>query len=88
MGVSAPDRHTLKVQLTSPQPWTRATPDNAQRYQIYGQLQQILFGQNGAVPFSPIYWYTFPTLIKPSLKATYKINPLNSVDLTKVKPAA
>ena len=66
----------------------RTTPDNSARYQLYGKLQELLFGANGQVPFTPLYWYTFPTLIKPELKDTYKLSPLGLVDLTKVKLAS
>jgi oligopeptide transport system substrate-binding protein len=61
------------------------TPDTAARYAIYHQLEEKLLGPNGALPFTPIYWYTYPALEKPKIKATYSINPLDSVDLTKVK---
>ena len=66
----------------------RSTPDNSRRYGFYRKLQETLFGDNGTVPFSPIYWYTFPTLIKPDIADTFKVNPLGSVDLTRVRVAA
>jgi oligopeptide transport system substrate-binding protein len=62
----------------------RKTPDNNARYQIYHQLEEKLLGQDGAVPFTPIYWYTFPNLEKLSVKDTFNINPMDQFDLTKV----
>jgi oligopeptide transport system substrate-binding protein len=63
----------------------RQTPDDNARYGIYHQLQEILMGPNGQLPFTPIYWYTYPALVKESIKGTFTINPLDSVDLTKVQ---
>jgi ABC-type oligopeptide transport system substrate-binding subunit len=62
----------------------RETPDDTARYAIYAQLEQMLFGQDGALPILPIYWYTFPNLEKLSVKDTFNINPLDQFDLTKV----
>jgi oligopeptide transport system substrate-binding protein len=62
----------------------RETPDDTARYAIYAQLEQMLFGQDGAMPILPIYWYTFPNLEKLSVKDTFNINPLDQFDLTKV----
>jgi oligopeptide transport system substrate-binding protein len=65
----------------------RNTPDNAKRYELYGQLEQKLFGENGSVPVIPIYWYTYTQLEKESIKETYNLNLLDQVDLTKVEVA-
>ena len=62
----------------------RETPDDTARYAIYAQLEQMLFGQDGAMPIIPIYWYTYPNLEKLSVKDTFNINPLDQFDLTKV----
>jgi dipeptide transport system substrate-binding protein len=62
----------------------RQTPDDNARYQIYAQLEQMLFGQDGELPIIPIYWYTFPNLEKLSVKDTFNISPLDQFDLTKV----
>lgn len=62
----------------------RQTPDDTARYDIYAQLEQKLFGQDGALPIIPIYWYTFPNLEKLSVKDTFNISPLDQFDLTKV----
>ena len=37
------------------------------------------------MPFILIYWYTYPTLERQTIKDTFNINLLNQVDLTKVK---
>jgi ABC-type oligopeptide transport system substrate-binding subunit len=60
------------------------TPDDTARYQIYAQLEQKLFGQDGDLPISPIYWYTFPNLEKLTVKDTFNISPLDQIDFTKV----
>ncbi len=62
----------------------RQTPDDTARYEIYAQLEEKLFGQDGALPIIPIYWYTFPNLEKLSVKDTFNISPLDQFDLTKV----
>ena len=63
----------------------RNQPDNDKRYEIYGKLEDKLLGENGAVPFIPIYWYTYVELERESIKDTYNLNLLDQVDLTKVK---
>jgi oligopeptide transport system substrate-binding protein len=63
----------------------RNQPDNDKRYEIYGKLEDKLLGENGAVPFIPIYWYTYVELERESIKETYNLNLLDQVDLTKVK---
>jgi oligopeptide transport system substrate-binding protein len=62
----------------------RETPDDSARYDIYAQLEDKLFGQDGALPILPIYWYTYPNLEKLSIKDTFNINPLDQFDLTEV----
>jgi oligopeptide transport system substrate-binding protein len=63
----------------------RQTQDNQQRYELYAQLEQMLFGPDGAVPFIPIYWYTYTTLERESVKDTFELNLLNQVDLANVE---
>jgi oligopeptide transport system substrate-binding protein len=62
----------------------RATPDNEARYEIYGQLEEILFGPEGDVPFLPIYYYTNVSLQRESIKDTFSQNLLDQIDLTEV----
>jgi oligopeptide transport system substrate-binding protein len=63
----------------------RATRDDSERYRIYGQLEQMLFGPDGAVPLAPIYWYTYTQLERESIRDTFDLNLLDQVDLTKVE---
>jgi oligopeptide transport system substrate-binding protein len=63
----------------------RATEDNDARYELYGQLEDILLGEEGQVPVTPIYWYTYVHLEKESVKDTLEINLLDQTDLTKVE---
>jgi oligopeptide transport system substrate-binding protein len=63
----------------------RATKNDQDRYEIYAQLEKKLFGPDGAVPFIPIYWYTYTALERESVNDTFELNLLDQVDLTKVK---
>ena len=63
----------------------RATTDNAERYKIYGQAEDMLTGPNGDFPIIPIYWYTYVTQEAPSVKGSFNINLLDQFDLSKVK---
>jgi oligopeptide transport system substrate-binding protein len=62
----------------------RATEDSAERYELYAQLEEILFGPDGAMPVLPIYWYTYYALEDPAIKDTLNINALSQIDLSKV----
>jgi ABC-type oligopeptide transport system substrate-binding subunit len=58
--------------------------DDAARYDLYAQMEEILFGENGDVPVAPIYWYTYTQLEKESIKSSFEINLLDQIDLTQV----
>ena len=62
----------------------RSTQDDEARFEIYAQLEQKLIGEDGALPMTPIYWYTYPNLEKLSIKDSFTVNLLNQIDLTKV----
>jgi len=62
----------------------RATPDNDARYEIYGQAEDLLFGEDGDMPVSPIYDYTYTNLERENVKETFSVNLLNQTDLKKV----
>jgi oligopeptide transport system substrate-binding protein len=62
----------------------RSTQDDQARFEIYAQLEQKLIGEDGALPMTPIYWYTYPNLEKLSIKDSFTANLLNQIDLTKV----
>ncbi len=62
----------------------KETPDETARFAIYKQLEDKLFGQDGALPIMPIYWYTYPNLEKLSVKDTFFISSLDQIDFTKV----
>ena len=61
------------------------TSDNAARYKIYAQLENMLTGPNGAFPFIPVYWYTYVTQEAPSVKDSFNVNLLDQFDLSKVR---
>jgi oligopeptide transport system substrate-binding protein len=62
----------------------RQTPDDAARFEIYAQAEDIMFGEDGEMPITPIYHYTLPNLEDLCIKDTFFIAPLNSMDLTDV----
>jgi oligopeptide transport system substrate-binding protein len=62
----------------------RTTTDNDARYALYGEAEDLMFGENGELPVIPIYFYTFVNLEKESVKDTFSVNLLNQTDLTKV----
>jgi oligopeptide transport system substrate-binding protein len=62
----------------------KATTDEAARIEMYAQAEDMLFGQDGAMPILPIYWYTYPNLEDVSIRETFEISPLDQFDLTKV----
>ena len=62
----------------------RKTPDNAQRFGIYKQLEEKLVGKDGAMPIVPIYWYTFVQLERTSIKDSLNVSPLGLTDYSKV----
>jgi ABC-type oligopeptide transport system substrate-binding subunit len=62
----------------------RNTPDDAERFDLYAQMEQILFGPDGDVPIIPIYFYTNVSLQNESIKDTFNQDLLDQIDLTKV----
>jgi ABC-type oligopeptide transport system substrate-binding subunit len=66
----------------------RATEDNAARYALYARAEDMLTGPNGAMPFMPIYWYTYVTQEADSVKDSFNINLLNQFDLSTVEVKA
>jgi oligopeptide transport system substrate-binding protein len=56
-----------------------------ERFEKYADLEQIMFGPDGAVPLIPIYWYTYNNLERETIKDTFNLNLLDQVDLTQVK---
>lgn len=62
----------------------RQTPDDDARYELYGQMEQIMFGEDGEVPLTPIMWYTYPNLENDAVRDTFFVSPLDQIDFTKV----
>ena len=61
----------------------RETPDDDERYEIYRQMEEKLFGEEGSLPIIPLYWYTTSTLRKTNVDG-WTPNILAQYDLTKV----
>jgi oligopeptide transport system substrate-binding protein len=59
----------------------RRTFDNQERYELYAQMEEILFGPDGDVPLLPIYWYTFVQLEDEAIKDTFGISQTGQIDL-------
>ena len=62
----------------------RQTPDDAARFELYAQAEQLMFGEDGEMPITPIYFYTLINLEDTCIKDTFFIGALNSMDLTDV----
>ena len=60
------------------------TQDDDARYELYGQAEDIMGGENGEMQVIPIYWYTYTNLERESIKSTFDVNLLNQTDLTQV----
>ena len=63
----------------------KATPDNAERFKLYAELEAKLTGENGALPFIPLWSGTYNNLERETVKETFEINLLDQVDLTTVE---
>jgi oligopeptide transport system substrate-binding protein len=62
----------------------RATPEDDARFEIYAQLEELMFGEDGGLPITPIMWYTYPNLENDAVRDTFFISPLDQIDFTKV----
>ena len=62
----------------------RKTVDDDARYEIYRQLEGIMFDEDGEVPITPLYWYTYTNLENDAVRDTFYISPLDQIDFTKV----
>ncbi len=62
----------------------RQTPEDEERFELYAQAEDIMFGEDGEMPIAPIYHYTLPNLENLCVKDTFSIGALNDMDLTKV----
>jgi oligopeptide transport system substrate-binding protein len=62
----------------------RQTVDDDARYEIYRQLEGVMFDEAGEVPLTPIMWYTYPNLENDAVRDTFFISPLDQIDFTKV----
>ena len=62
----------------------RETADDDARYELYGEMEDLLLGEDGAVPVTPLYWYTYVNLERPSIQDSFDVNLLQQTDLRKV----
>jgi oligopeptide transport system substrate-binding protein len=62
----------------------KQTPDEAARWELYAQMEQLMFGEDGELPITPIMWYTYPNLENDAVRDTFFISPLDQIDFTKV----
>jgi hypothetical protein len=47
-------------------------------------MEDIMFGEDGEMPLTPIMWYTYPNLENDRVRDTFFINALDQIDFTKV----
>ncbi len=62
----------------------RQTPDDAARFELYAQAEDIMFGEDGEMPLAPIYHYTLINLEDTCIKDTFYIGALNALDFKDV----
>jgi oligopeptide transport system substrate-binding protein len=62
----------------------RQTPEEEARYDLYRQMEGIMFDEDGELPITPIMWYTYPNLENDAVRDTFFISPLDQIDFTKV----
>jgi oligopeptide transport system substrate-binding protein len=63
----------------------KQTVDDADRLEIYRQLEAMLTGEDGALPFIPMWSITYNNLERTTVRETFEINLLDQVDLTTVE---
>ena len=49
--------------------------DDDERYELYQQLEDLMFGEEGEMPLTPIYWYTNTSLVSERLRDSFEIDP-------------
>jgi len=62
----------------------KKTVDDDARYEIYRQLEGVMFDEDGDVPLTPIMWYTYNNLETDAVRDSFFISPLDQIDFTKV----
>lgn len=62
----------------------KGTGDNEERYGLYGEAESRITGEQGGMPFIPLYWITYSILSKEKVK-DWKPNLLDQFDWTKVR---
>jgi hypothetical protein len=58
--------------------------DDQERYRMYGEAEAKLTGEQGGMPFIPVYWIVYPILHQENVK-NWSPNLLDQFDFTKVK---
>jgi oligopeptide transport system substrate-binding protein len=62
----------------------KGTGENEERYGLYGEAESRITGEQGGMPFIPLYWITYSILSKEKVK-DWKPNLLDQFDWTKVR---
>jgi ABC-type oligopeptide transport system substrate-binding subunit len=62
----------------------KQTEDTEARWDLYRQMEGIMFDDDGELPITPIMWYTYPNLENDKVRDTFFISPLDQIDFTKV----
>jgi oligopeptide transport system substrate-binding protein len=62
----------------------KSTADNDERYGLYGEAEARITGEQGGMPYIPVFWITYPILSKEKVKE-WKPNLLDQFDWTEVR---
>ena len=62
----------------------KQTVDDEARYELYRQLEGIMFDEDGDVPLTPIMWYTYPEPRERRGSGHVLHQPADQIDFTKV----
>jgi oligopeptide transport system substrate-binding protein len=62
----------------------RREPSAVTRAGLYARAEEVLVGEDGLLPFVPIYWETYPNLEALRIKDSFSVNPLGQIELAAI----
>jgi oligopeptide transport system substrate-binding protein len=62
----------------------RGTADDEERWRVYNQAEELMFGEDGEMPLIPIYHYTQVTLERDTVRDTTNFDPQTRLDLKNI----
>jgi oligopeptide transport system substrate-binding protein len=63
----------------------RTLQENQRRYRLYGTIEKVLFGSNGALPIVPVFWQVNVSLVGPRIRDTFRIDPQTSIRFADIR---